>query len=292
MKRDDRYTGPERRTAARKGMEGALDPVFDLLRWIGRHVRGFHAAVGLFLVIGLGIMLLAVLAFAGIAVLVAEGVTQRFDNAVLLWLNRYASPALDAAALEVTALGSGFVTWMLILLASVFLWTTHHRYSAVLAWVALLGGALLNSVLKSLFDRPRPDLFEWRTPYAGHSSFPSGHSMTAMSVYAILAYLIVRLEPSRRVRRLTLGVFAVVVILVGISRLYLGVHYPSDVIAGFLIGFVWATFCALGLEAVRYFRGRRPDAAAQERDLERGTEPIRDAVEAHPEERPAAADGD
>jgi undecaprenyl-diphosphatase len=260
-------------------MEGALDPVFGLLRWIGRHVQGFYAAVGLFLSIGLGVLLLAVLAFAGIATLVAEGVTQRVDDAVLLWLNARATPDLDALALEVTALGSGFVIWMLVLIASVFLWTTRHRYSAVLLWVALLGGALLNSLLKSLFDRPRPDLFEWRTPYAGHSSFPSGHSMTAMTVYATLAYLIVRLEPSRRVRRLTLGVFALVVLMVGVSRLYLGVHYPSDVLAGFLAGFVWASFAAFSIEVIRYFAAGRPDVAAEEKDLARGIRPIRESLE-------------
>lgn len=258
-----------------------MDPVFGLLRWIGRNVRGFYAAVGLFLSIGLVIMLLAVAAFGGIALLVAEGATQRLDTAALLWMNQHANPTLDAFALEVTALGSGFVTWTLILIASIFLWTTRHRYSAVLAWVAVLGGTLLNLLLKSVFDRPRPELFEWRTPHAAHSSFPSGHSMTAMTVYAILAYLIVRLEPSRRLRRLTLGIFTLVVLLVGLSRLYLGVHYPSDVLAGYFIGFCWATFCVLGLEAVRYFRSRNPDVGTQERDLDQGTERIRDAVEPH-----------
>ncbi len=284
MERSDRYTGPERRSAPRQGvLERGLGPVFGVLRWIESHVQGFHAAVGLFLTLGLVLLLLAILAFAGMAALVAEGATQRFDDAVLLWLNAKASPGLDAAALEVTALGSGYVIWMMVLIASIFLWTTRHRYSAALLWIALLGGTLINSLLKAVFDRPRPDLFEWRTPYAGHSSFPSGHSMTAMTVYATLAYLIVRLEPSRRVRRLTLGVFGLVVLLVGVSRLYLGVHYPSDVIAGFLVGFVWATICALGLEAFRYFRGRNPEAGAQEKDLEKGTQPIRDAVAGGPE---------
>lgn len=289
MPRPDRYPEPERRAERRGGLDSALGPFFGLLRWIGSHVKGFHAAVGVFLTLGFAVVALAVLAFAGIAALVAEGATQRVDNAVLLWLNERATPGLDATALEVTALGSGFVIWMLVLIASVFLWTMRHRYSAALLWIALLGGSLLNSILKSLFDRPRPDLFEWRTPYAGHSSFPSGHSMTAMTVYATLAYLIVRLEPSRRVRRLTLGVFALVVLLVGVSRLYLGVHYPSDVLAGYLAGFFWATVCALGLEAFRYFRGRNPEAEAQEKDLEKGTEPIRDAVETHPEDRSGAS---
>jgi undecaprenyl-diphosphatase len=223
-----------------------------------------------------------VLVFAGLATLMAQGLTQRFDEAVLLWFAVRASPRLDTVALEVTALGSGFVIWMVVLTGSAFLWATRHRYSAALLWTAFLGGSALNWLLKSLFHRPRPEVFAWRTPYAGQSSFPSGHSTTAMVVYATLAYLVVRLEPSRGLRRLTLGVFGLVVLLVGVSRLYLGVHYPSDVLAGYLSGFAWATFCALGIEAVRYFRERRPQAAGEEDALEEGTWPIRDALEAHP----------
>jgi undecaprenyl-diphosphatase len=90
-----------------------------------------------------------------------------------------------------------------------------------------------------------------------------------MAVYLTLAYLVVRLEPTRALRRLTLAAFGATILLVGLSRVYLGVHYPSDVIAGFVAGFAWAVVCALGIEAVRYFRRRRPEVAAVERDLDR-----------------------
>lgn len=289
MNQEVKYSGPERRRTPRGGrLELLWRPLFEVLRWIGRHVEGFYAAVGLFLTLGLALALLAVGAFALMARLMAEGMTQRFDEAVLLWLNARANPTLDIAALEITALGGMVVVWMLLTVSSVFLWVTRHRYSAALLWVAVIGGSILNSALKALFDRPRPDLFEWRTEYAGQSSFPSGHAMTAMVMFATLAYLIARLEPTRLLRRLTLGITATVIVLIGLSRLYLGVHYPSDVIAGYIAGFAWATFCALGIEAVRYFRGRRPQAEDEEKDLDKGTEPIRDAVETHPETLPRA----
>lgn len=272
-------TGADRRaTVGDPSAEAAAKPVFGVLRWIRAHVSGFHAAVGTFLLIGLGIALGAVVLFAGIAALMTAGTVQRFDDAVLLWMNTHANETLDVLALEITALGSGAAVWMLVMVGSVFLWSTTHRYSAALLWVAALGAGIVNSALKMLFDRPRPQLFEWRTDYAGLSSFPSGHSMTAMTVYATLAYLVVRLEPSRRLRRITIGVAALVILLIGITRLYLGVHYPSDVIAGYLVGLIWATVCALGIEAVKYFRYRKPEVARDEEDLDKGVAPIREAT--------------
>ena len=279
MSETPEYRGPERRTAPRESVaDRAVNPVFGLFRWIRAHVSGFYGAVGTFLIIGLALAIAAVLLFAAIATLMAAGAIQRFDDRVLLWLNQHANESLDVVALEITALGSGATVWMVVMVGSVFLWITRHRYSAALLWVAALGSGIVNSALKNSFDRPRPQLFEWRTDYAGLSSFPSGHAMTAMVVYATLAYLVVRIEPGRRLRQLTLAIAAIVILLIGITRLYLGVHYPSDVIAGYLAGLVWATACALGIEAVKYFRYRKPEVAADEADLERGVEPIQDAM--------------
>ncbi|HEV2147319.1 MAG TPA: phosphatase PAP2 family protein [Longimicrobiaceae bacterium] len=269
MSQTIRTPGPERRVHPRKGMIDRLrNLLFGLLRWIGRYVKGFHAAVGTFLAMGMVVALLLLWGFAGLAEWVAEGRTQSFDDAVLLWLNERATPWLTVAALEVTALGAGLVVWMVVAVASAFLWVSRHRYSVALLWVAALGATGLNSILKALFDRPRPDLFPWRAPYAGQSSFPSGHAMTAMVVYLTLAYLVARLEPTPLLRRLTLASTAVVILLIGLSRMYLGVHFPTDVIAGYLAGFVWAVFCALGIEAVRYFRRRRPGVERVEEDLD------------------------
>lgn len=262
-------SGSERRNEVRSGVVPRLRNVlFPVLRWIERHVQGFHTAVGLFLTIGFVIAVLALWAFAEIADLVTDGQTQRFDDSVLLWIHRHASPAFDVYALEITSLGSGTVVFMTILIASAFLWSSRHRYSVWLLWIAVAGGGLLNLALKALFDRPRPQLFEWRTPYAGQSSFPSGHSMYAVIVYWTLAYLLSRLEESRLMKRLTWAFAVIVILLIGLSRLYLGVHYPSDVLGGFIAGFAWATFCATGIEAVRYFRTRKPEVEEAEHDLD------------------------
>lgn len=283
MKSAEPFDEPGRRRPPGTLLRVGLRLLAGFLAWIARHVRTFYGALGLFFVLGLAAVVGGVLLFAGLATLMKEGATQRVDEAVLLWMNRHANDWLDVAALEVTALGSSIVVGMTLLVTSGFLWTTRHRYSVLLLWVAVTGGSVLNMLLKASFDRPRPQLFEWRTPYAGHSSFPSGHAMTAMVAYATLGYLVARLEPTRRMRRLTLGVAAAVILLIGLSRMYLGVHYPSDVVAGYVVGFAWASFCTLGIEAVRHFRGRRPQAVSEEEGLEEGTEPLQDALRRHPD---------
>ena len=269
----------ERRSPVRNTWIGKLlSPVFGLLRFIAPRVRDFYAAVGIFLFVGLALLMGAVLGFAGLAEVVAEGEVQAIDDSILLWMNAHANPTLDAAALEITALGGVVVVWTVIFISSVFLWQTKHKYSVFLLWIAVLGGNAINFTLKGLFARPRPQLFEWRVPFAPHSSFPSGHSTTAVVLYITLAYLIARLEPSRLMRRLTLAVALVLVLLIGSSRVYLGVHHPSDVLAGFTVGLAWATFCALGIEAIRFFRSKKPEVAQEEEGLEKGTEPLQEAV--------------
>ena len=90
--------------------------------------------------------------------------------------------------------------------------------------------------------------------------------------------LVLRLQPSVRQRRWTLALAGALILLIGLSRIYLGVHYPSDVLAGYLAGFVWASFAALSFEVVRYFAGRRPGVWAQEKDLEKGLRPLRETL--------------
>lgn len=259
----------DRRAEPRGGVVNVLrDGVFRLLRLIGRHVQGFYAAVGVFLVIGLGLVTLAAAAFALIAQAMVEGQTEAFDNGILRFMGNVGAPWLDMMALEVTALGARVVVYMVVLVASAFLWQSRHHYSAALLWVSVIGAGLVNTVLKVSFNRPRPDVFPWRTQHVGLASFPSGHAMTSIVVYGTLAFLIGRLAPTRWLRRLVWGVAVMVILLVGLSRLYLGVHYPSDVLAGFIIGGAWAIICALGMEAVRYFRTRRPEVVVEEKDLD------------------------
>lgn len=182
---------------------------------------------------------------------VTAGRTFGADERVLLWINTRATPALDRVALEVTALGEGLVVGAIALVAGTLLWLLGQRaYAALLA--AAVGGAwVIYPLLKQLFGRPRPQLFAWRTHDVASSSFPSGHATLSMALLVVLAYIAHRLSGRRRTGLAAVLMAGAAVLLIGLSRIYLGVHYPSDVIAGYLLGFTWAASCALAVESRR-----------------------------------------
>jgi undecaprenyl-diphosphatase len=224
------------------------------LPWLHRHVRGLYAAVGLYLLVGLALAALALWGFTGLAEAVSEGETTGFDRAVLLWIDQHATPELTVMALEVTALANTLVVAVVVLVAAAFLWFTRHSDAVFLLGAAVAGSGLLLQILKSAFERPQPELIPWRAAYAGGFAFPSGHAMSATVVYTTLAYPIIRLDPHPAVRHFTAITAAAIILLVGLSRVYLAVHYPTDVLAGFAVGFAWAIFAAFGLEVFRYLR--------------------------------------
>jgi undecaprenyl-diphosphatase len=193
------------------------------------------------------------------------GGTQAFDESVLRWMGAHHTPFLDSAMLEITALGTGTVVLMIVCISALFLGLTRHRYSALLLLVATAGGIGLNMILKLFFDRPRPHVITWGTNVVS-SSFPSGHAMSAAIVYSTVAYLAARLFKRVWARWLIMFVAAIVIAAISVSRLYLGVHYPSDVAAGSIIGLSWAAFCMATLEAVQRFAQREaPEVQAVEK---------------------------
>jgi undecaprenyl-diphosphatase len=225
---------------------------FAALRIIARHAHGFYTALGIVLVGGAALALAATWGFAQLAELVQEGATQRFDDAVLHWIGEHQVPWAEATMVEITLLGTGIVVMMTVVVAGLFLWLTDHRFSALLLVLATWGGVAINQILKSSFDRPRPQVFEWGA-HVLTSSFPSGHAMSATIVYGTVAYLAARLQKRRLARWITLGVAALLILLICISRLYLGVHYPSDVVAGVVVGVAWTAFCMALLEGIQVF---------------------------------------
>jgi undecaprenyl-diphosphatase len=215
-------------------------------------------------VTGAALAVAATWAFAEFAELVQEGSTQRFDDAILRWIAGHQVPWAEAVMLELTLLGTATVVMMIVLVAGLFLWLTNHHFSALLLVASTWGGVAMNWVLKSTFDRPRPQIFEWGT-HVLTSSFPSGHAMSATIVYGTVAYLAARLYRSRIARRATLAVAGTLILLICTSRLYLGVHYPSDVAAGVVIGVAWTAFCMALLEGIQVFGKRyRPEILRHE----------------------------
>ncbi|HEY0305326.1 MAG TPA: phosphatase PAP2 family protein [Longimicrobiales bacterium] len=242
----------------------------SILRFIARHVRGFFAPLAAFVTVGMVVAAVGVGIFAGIAEGVEEGVTQSFDESVLHWFATHRTPFLDEAMLEITTLGAGLVLVMIVLIASVFLWQTQHKWSTYLLLLATLGGKLLNTSLKLFYDRPRPSVVESLTDV--HStSFPSGHAMSSMVVYGSVAYLVGRLEPGKQLKWTTWIIAGIVILAIGLSRMYLGVHYPSDVVAGFIAGLAWVGFLVASMRALQFFAERRPETHSEEHDLHEET---------------------
>lgn len=148
---------------------------------------------------------------------------------------------LQEAARDVTALGSFSCLGLLFLATLGFLILQRRRNLALLVTAAVLGGAALSTILKLGFDRPRPDIQHAARVFT--SSFPSGHAMLSAITFLTLGALLTRIKSDLRLKVYFIGLAIFLTILVGVSRVYLGVHYPSDVLGGWLMGAAWALLC-------------------------------------------------
>jgi undecaprenyl-diphosphatase len=187
--------------------------------------------------------------FGLIAEEVVEGELLAFDRTVMLAFRDAADPSrpigppwLLEAARDVTSLGSTIVLAITLFAVVGYLLLDHERTAACLMLGAVLSGVTLNDFLKFAFARPRPD-FVTPAVRVYTSSFPSGHAALSAITYLTLAAILARTNPSVRVRLYFLSVAVIVTGLVGVSRVYLGVHYPTDVLAGWCIGTAWAMGC-------------------------------------------------
>jgi undecaprenyl-diphosphatase len=191
------------------------------------------------------------LIFIFIAQDVFEGETAAFDRGAILAFRSAANisdpvgpPWVEEAVRDITALGS--ITVVVILSGAVifYLLLLRKRGSAVLMLISVAGGTVLNDLLKYFFDRPRPDLV-LHGAQVFTSSFPSGHAAVSAVVYLTLGALLARDAPSIALKIYVLAVAIVLVFLIGVSRVFLGLHYPTDVLAGWSIGSAWALICWL-----------------------------------------------
>jgi len=224
-------------TPGRAGSNGWLP------RWARRDRRELAILLG-----GVAALLLVV-AFFVLAAKVIDGDTQSFDARVLQSLRRADDPAtpigpawLRAGALDITALGSPTVLGLVTLAICGFLLLQRMARTAAFIFVATTGGWVANSVLKDLFQRPRPEVVPHLRDVMS-LSFPSGHAMTSAAVYLTLGALTMRVAERRVAKFYCMAVAMGVSLLVGASRVFLGVHYPTDVLAGWLAGMVWALIC-------------------------------------------------
>ena len=185
-------------------------------------------------------------AFFKLASEVSEGDTMALDRAILTGLRSPADPALPIgphwlpeAMTDFTALGSATILWLVCMAVIFYLLLGRRPWTALFVFAATAGGIALGGLLKLIYARPRPALVSHLVDVTS-SSFPSGHATDSAIVYLTLAALLARTIPERASRIYIIGVAILLTLLIGASRVYLGVHWPSDVAAGWAIGAAWA----------------------------------------------------
>ncbi len=233
-------------------------------------LRGKVAALDRALYGGLLVVLSLLYAFAELAEEVSDEGQIGFDLGIMLALREPGQPRepvgprwFDAVWVDITALGSPTVVIIVGAVVVVFLVLVRRWTAAAFVVVALLGAGVLSFALKSVYGRPRPELV-YHLVTVSSPSFPSGHSLLAAVAYPTLGSLVAELIPRVQLRLYVVGVALFLMLLVGMSRVYLGVHYPTDVLAGWCVGLGWSIVCWLVLRRLR--RAHTPGIEPVERE--------------------------
>ncbi|KEO60760.1 phosphatase PAP2 family protein [Thioclava indica] len=216
----------------------------NLVRWTRRQVEIVSLVI-------LGIAVASVWALAELTDEVVEGSTRNLDRDILLLLRTpgdLSDPIgpwwFEEMGRDITALGGVAVLMLTTLVVSIFFLLLRRWTSALYILATIGSGVLISSGAKDFFDRPRPDLVP-HDAIVHTASFPSGHSMMAAIVYLSLGVLIARVQPRFGLKLYVMSVAIMLTLLVGISRIYMGVHWPTDVAAGWLAGGAWAMICLI-----------------------------------------------
>ena len=203
------------------------------------------AGWGKWLILGSACALLFIL----LSQVLVSPVVKAIDQAIIQVFHEMENPTLTWWMKYITMIGSGYIIYYVaLMIAVVLLILVKVRWELLLFGIVLIGSTLGNSLLKRLFSRERPD-FNRLIEASGHS-FPSGHSMTVCTFYSIMLYLLIRHIHSRAGRWALIGFSCLMIILTGISRVYLGVHYPSDIAGGYLASLTWVLICIAVYEAI------------------------------------------
>lgn len=220
--------------------------------------RAFVVPAIVLLIAGLGVFF-----FVDLAHEMAEGELRAIDQRIFLLLRTpedVSDPRgpqwLEEAALEITAIG-GYPLVTLSVTAVIGLLLVTKRFGpALYVFLSIVSGALVSTALKFYFERPRPQLVK-HLDMVHTYSFPSGHALMTTLAYLTLAALVVRFFDDWRVRAYVIFAAVFVAFIVGVSRVYLGVHWPSDVLAGWALGTAWACLSSLVVSALQFYRHRR-----------------------------------
>lgn len=203
------------------------------------------------MIAGIGISVLFIILFTNLAEEMMEKEIDNFDEAIINWFKSIENPTLDQVMIFGTELGSVWFLSVCSIAAIIGLWVTaRDKWGILFLVIGIGGGGLLTTLLKNLYARGRPSINP-EIDAIGYS-FPSGHSMGSLIFYGFIAYFIVRSIRKKGLKWLVLLAAGLLVIWIGSTRIYLGAHYPSDVLAGHLAGAIWLFLTILALEWVEW----------------------------------------
>jgi undecaprenyl-diphosphatase len=209
------------------------------------------AALSRTLIFGLVIAILLAVGLGRLASEVIEGDTMRFDLAARNTIHAHATPALTTAMIVVSAAGQAYVIFPLTVVIGAAFWHLGHKYRAVIFAIAMSGALAIELMLKLAFHRERPTTFFDYPPPRSYS-FPSGHALFSVVFFGTLAALISPGLHEKWKKAILWTAAAFMAAVIGFSRVYLGVHYPTDVIAGYAAALVWVLAVAIGNSVRRH----------------------------------------
>ena len=205
---------------------------------------------------GFMISLVSLIGFSCIAILMNRQKLSQFDQELISSIQGFESPALTLVMKFFTLIGSFPSVFVIALSASLFLYyVLKHRMELILFGSVVIGTPIINQILKQFFHRARPDLH--RLIEIGGYSFPSGHAMNAFAVYGIITFLLWRHIPSRLGRTILILISSGFIFMIGTSRIYLGVHYPSDIIGGYFASGFWLSLAIWFFQRYKEKRSKR-----------------------------------
>jgi len=238
----------------------------------GSPERAYHwlplGRLGVFLLCGMLFCILATFGFVWLAGAIFANRFVVLDDSVIIWAHRYWGPTLDQVMLFFTTMGSTVVLVVFVILVALALLRSGRWIDAIGLIVAGAGAGILNQLLKTIFQRVRPDLFPGPF-YLTSYSFPSGHSMGSIACYGMLAFIGVRLLRQRRQRLVLILSAALLILCIGFSRIYFEVHFPTDVLGGFMAGAIWLVITISLVQIAEWFAQRRALRLSQASSAER-----------------------
>ena len=205
---------------------------------------------------GFMISLVSLIGFSCIAILMNRQKLSQFDQGLISSIQGFESPALTLVMKFFTLIGSFPSVFVIAIFASLFLYyVLKHRMELILFGSVVIGTPIINQILKQFFHRARPDLH--RLIEIGGYSFPSGHAMNAFTVYGIITFLLWRHIPSHLGRTILILISSGFIFMIGTSRIYLGVHYPSDIIGGYFASGFWLSLAIWFFQRYKEKRSKR-----------------------------------